>query len=588
MRPLPPNDPRLIGPYRAIAELGRGAMGRVLLGVGPDGRPVAVKLIREWLTEDEEFRARFRREVAASRQVSGAYTAAVLDAGPDDPVPWLASEYLPGPTLRTAIDATGPLPEEAALRLAAGLASALASIHQAEVIHRDLKPGNVVLAADGPRVIDFGIARAVGRTGTDLTRTGGVLGTPGFMSPEQAESEPLTAASDVFSLGSVLIMACTGSSPFAATSTLRTLNNVVRADPDLTGLPERVRRVAERCLARDPADRPTPAEVLGLIGPVPPTSRPWPAAVTDLADRQQRELAQILDSAGEDTTLIDAGGTMSVAPAGPTWVDAPPAGSTSSEGGPAPRPTALPVAPPPVRQAAASRSSAASVATVAVLACLAIIAAVAWPMLLGDDDSTGAFESASGSETTGEEDDQPEEISDAPTSETEGTEPPERWNEEHSGLDLGFGFSTDDGDQCEYKMVDFDDIDGNTIYVERPTSESIAGYTDLIWDPCTGTDVDAQSGSTNYLYTSPTAYGTFYDSSLSAEQCWAGIYEDYPNLDWSIDTWSPGDSSFETGMTLCLYTDYQRIVLAEVVSIEPEDDTSWLWVEFDVALWDWY
>ncbi|GAA2168594.1 MULTISPECIES: serine/threonine-protein kinase [Glycomyces] len=323
MQPLSSNDPDQIGPYRVFAELGRGAMGRVLLGAGPDGRPVAVKVVREWLAEEEEFRARFREEVRKSRKVSGQYTAAVVKAGPNDPVPWLASEFLRGPTLGAAIETAGPLPEDAVLRLAAGLASALDSIHDADVIHRDLKPGNVILAVDGPRVIDFGIARAADGGSSDLTRTGAVIGTPGFMSPEQALSEPVTAASDVFSLGAVLVMACTGDSPFATSSTLRTLNNVVRAQPDLTGVPARVRALAARCMALDPDDRPTPAELLELIGPVAPRSNPWPEAVAALADEQHRELARLLDNAGEAPTLIDDGPTLITDPSRPTWVGPP-------------------------------------------------------------------------------------------------------------------------------------------------------------------------------------------------------------------------------------------------------------------------
>jgi serine/threonine protein kinase len=400
MQPLSSSDPDRIGPYRVIAELGRGAMGRVLLGAGPDGRPVAVKVIREWLTEEEEFRARFREEVRKSRKVSGQYTAAVVKAGPDDPVPWLASEFLRGPTLGAAIEATGPLPETAVLRLAAGLASALESIHEADVIHRDLKPGNVILAADGPRVIDFGIARAADSGSSELTRTGAVIGTPGFMSPEQALSEPITPASDIFSLGSVLIMACTGTSPFATSSTLRTLNNVVRAEPDLTGLPERVRAIAVRCLALDPADRPTPTELLQLIGPIAPTSDPWPEAVSALAEAQHRELARLLDNAGEAPTLIDNGPTLITDPNQPTWIKPPtapkpepavdrPASPPRSKRPsppppkPSPSPPNRPVATPPNRTStpppnqAGSSSNSGGPAIVLVL-CLAIIGVVLW------------------------------------------------------------------------------------------------------------------------------------------------------------------------------------------------------------------
>jgi serine/threonine protein kinase len=321
MQRLSSHDPSQVGPYRIKAELGSGAMGRVLLGAGPDGRPVAVKVVHHQLADNPAFRARFREEVRKSRQVSGAYTTPVLDAGPEDPLPWLATEFLRGPTLRAAIEAAGPLPEAAVLRLAAGLASALAAIHQAGVIHRDLKPGNVILTADGPRVVDFGIARAAEPEGSDLTHTGGILGTPEYMSPEQADAAPLTPASDVFSFGSVIVAAARGTGPFAADSARRILNNVVSAEPDLEGLPERIRAIAERCLVREPELRPSPAEVLALIGPVEPTTRPWPDAVAALADRQHRELADVLDRSGEDTTLIDDGWTMVTDPMQPTWND---------------------------------------------------------------------------------------------------------------------------------------------------------------------------------------------------------------------------------------------------------------------------
>ncbi|WP_344480610.1 serine/threonine-protein kinase [Glycomyces endophyticus] len=259
-----------------IAELGQGAMGRVFLGYGPDGRWAAVKVVHGVHVADAGFRARFREEVAASRRVSGGYTAAVLDAGPDSPTPWMASEFLLGPTLREATEAAGGLPEQALVRLAAGLAAALAEIHRAGIIHRDLKPGNVILTGDGPRVIDFGIARALARTGTDLTRTGGVIGTPEFMSPEQVESRPLTPASDVFALGSVLAAAANGASPFAAPATFHVLTGIVRAEPDLSGLPGRLRDLVAPCLTADPRDRPTPADLLDLIGQVEPTANPWP------------------------------------------------------------------------------------------------------------------------------------------------------------------------------------------------------------------------------------------------------------------------------------------------------------------------
>ncbi|SEC81485.1 Serine/threonine protein kinase [Amycolatopsis tolypomycina] len=289
MEPLRPGEPAQVGRYRLLAVVGEGGMGRVLLGVAPDGRLAAVKQVHRGFAHDPGFRARFRREVDASRLVSGAYTAAVMDADPHAPTPWLASVFVAGPSLQEAVDATGPLPPAAVRQLAAGLASALTGIHRAGLVHRDLKPGNVLLADDGPRVIDFGIARAA-EGSTDLTHTGVILGSPAFMSPEQADGRPLTPASDVFSLGALLVLAATGRSPFAGASAPQSLYNVVHTHPDLRILPPDIRALAEPCLAKDPARRPTPAQLLELLGPLPPVQRPWPPAVHALIARHQAEV----------------------------------------------------------------------------------------------------------------------------------------------------------------------------------------------------------------------------------------------------------------------------------------------------------
>ncbi|MER6257554.1 serine/threonine-protein kinase [Streptomyces sp. NPDC001584] len=285
--------------------LGQGGMGRVLLCAGPDGRLVAVKQVLAHFADDEGFRARFRREVAASRKVSGAYTAAVMDSDPDAPTPWLASVFVSGPSLGAVVKADGVLEEAVVHRLAAGLASALAEIHRAGLIHRDLKPDNVLLTEDGVRVIDLGIARVTegeveGDTG--LTRTGWVIGSPSFMSPEQAESKPLTPASDVFSLGSMLVMAFTGSSPFAGTSTLQTLYDVVHSTPDLSAVPDGLRGIVERCLAKDPAARPTPGQLLELLGPVAPAGRQWPPAVYRMLAAQRADIDRLLS--GDTPTVV--------------------------------------------------------------------------------------------------------------------------------------------------------------------------------------------------------------------------------------------------------------------------------------------
>ncbi|MGH3165745.1 MAG: serine/threonine-protein kinase, partial [Trebonia sp.] len=196
------NDPRTVGEFRLRARLGAGGMGRVYLGSSPAGRAVAVKVVHPELAGDPEFRRRFGQEVAAARAVSGMYTAPVVAAGLHDDPPWLATAFVPGPSLADLVSRHGPLPESAVWRLAAGLTEALEAVHSRSLVHRDLKPGNVLVAEDGPHLIDFGISRAL--DGTSLTRTGMVVGTPGYMSPEQAEGRPAAPASDVFSLGCVL------------------------------------------------------------------------------------------------------------------------------------------------------------------------------------------------------------------------------------------------------------------------------------------------------------------------------------------------------------------------------------------------
>ena len=298
MKPLGLPDPRRIGPYRIFAQLGRGGMGRVFLAGAPDGRLVALKLVHAQHVEEPGFRERFRREVAASRRVSGAYTAPVVDADVETEIPWLVTVFVPGPSLRQAIEAAGPLPPQPAARLAAGLATALGAIHAAGLVHRDLKPSNVLLAADGPRVIDFGVARATDGNTSELTHTGWLVGSPGYMSPEQAESKALTPASDIFSLGAVVYMACTGTEPFMGASTPATLYNVVHAEPDMDAVPEQLRGVIAACLAKDPAARPTPEQVLARIGDVPAVTRTWPDAVHALITEQDEAVVEALRDGG--------------------------------------------------------------------------------------------------------------------------------------------------------------------------------------------------------------------------------------------------------------------------------------------------
>ncbi|MFG6194513.1 serine/threonine-protein kinase [Nonomuraea sp. JJY05] len=279
MDPLAPGDPRQIGRYRLGGRLGAGGMGEVFWGLSPSGRAVAVKLVRHELGRDLEFRRRFAQEVEAAKRVSGFHTAPVVDADPDAVPPWLVTAYVPGPSLSAVLRLHHALPESSLRILAAGLAEALEAIHRAGVVHRDLKPANILLAHDGPRVIDFGIARAL--DATSPTQASAVIGTPGFMAPEQVTGGAITPAADVFAFGLVLCHAA-GGLPYGAGHPAALLHRVVTQEPDVSALPPSLRDVAARCLHRDPDRRPSPHQILDLLGDSAPV-RDWlPAPVGDL------------------------------------------------------------------------------------------------------------------------------------------------------------------------------------------------------------------------------------------------------------------------------------------------------------------
>ncbi|MFB7943738.1 protein kinase [Kitasatospora phosalacinea] len=267
MELLTADDPAAIGDYRLLRRLGAGGMGRVYLGRTAGGRTVAVKVVRSELADDPEFRARFRQEVSAARRVGGRWTAPVLDADTEGPRPWVATGYVAGPSLGEAVRTAGPLPVPSVHALGSRLAEALEQVHALDLGHRDVKPSNVLLALDGPRLIDFGVARALDAA-TTLTHSGYVVGSPGFMSPEQAAGSPAGPAGDVFSLGALLAFAATGTAPFGeGVSAAVLLYRVLHEQPELDGLDGELREAVTACLAKDPAQRPTPAELRARLAP---------------------------------------------------------------------------------------------------------------------------------------------------------------------------------------------------------------------------------------------------------------------------------------------------------------------------------
>ncbi|MFD9034443.1 protein kinase [Streptomyces sp. NPDC059567] len=264
MDALRPDDPQWVGPYRLDGRLGEGGMGSVFLGTSPGGRKVAVKLIKQELSATPQFRERFAREVEAARRVGGFHTAQVVDADPGAASPWLVTAFIPGPTLYEVVAKGGPLDATAVRRLGAGLAEGLGAIHKCGLVHRDLKPGNVIIADDGPRVIDFGIARAV--DASSLTATGTVIGTYSYMSPEQIRADRAGTASDVFSLGSVLAFAATGRGPFDAPTLIEIVQRILDEAPALDGIDDgALRELLAACLAKAAEARPAVDELPGLF-----------------------------------------------------------------------------------------------------------------------------------------------------------------------------------------------------------------------------------------------------------------------------------------------------------------------------------
>ncbi|MFE1903450.1 protein kinase [Streptomyces gardneri] len=334
--PLREGTPRQIGPYEVLARLGAGGMGEVFLArdTSQDGIFVAVKTVRRDVAGDPAFRDRFRREIRVAGLVSSAHAAAPVGGDADAEVPWLATAYVPGPSLSQAVRRGGALPVATVRAVGAGVALALADLHAAGVLHRDLKPGNVMLSVDGPRLIDFGIARS--NTATTMTATGMMVGTPAFMSPEHvAGARRVTAASDVFCLGSLLCYAATGEDPFGDGPLAAVLYRVSQAEADLERVPEELREVVASCLALDPADRPTPERLAELLGADSGRRFPWPEGVRDHIGEYGTELAQLVAAGGPLLEVAPVTGPV-VTPAVPGLHSVPTLGPVSAPAAPEP------------------------------------------------------------------------------------------------------------------------------------------------------------------------------------------------------------------------------------------------------------
>ncbi|MFD9322783.1 protein kinase [Streptomyces sp. NPDC060053] len=434
LRPLGPDDPREVAGYRLLARIGEGGMGSVYLSRTRGNQPVALKVIRREYAQDAEFRRRFEQEATSARRVQGYHIVPVVDHDTTGPQPWLATTYVPGLALDQILAGHGTLPLPTVFQLTGCAAEALHAVHKAGVIHRDLKPSNVLISSDGPWIIDFGIARAA--DATQLTRSGGLIGTPQFMSPEHAGGQDLTPATDVFSLGLIAAVAATGRHPYgdfgAITLATRIANTEFRP-PDLTAYPEPLRALLERTLTADPAARPTPPELAALCQES--SERPlrdftgWlPAPVaTDIADRERlaREQARTEPGPGPVPASgpMDAAGAAtppppgSAAPGGyaPTHVPRPteppsqppqppqPPTVASSHGAPAPLFSGPPTTPPPTPPGASAPAAAAArrrtLLTVGAAAlAVVVVAGAAWALTREDDKDDDA--KGSGGQTT--------------------------------------------------------------------------------------------------------------------------------------------------------------------------------------------
>ncbi|MFB4419625.1 serine/threonine-protein kinase [Streptomyces sp. QL37] len=578
-QPLAGDDPTTIAGYRIAAKLGAGGMGKVYLSYTPGGRPVAIKVIRPEFGEDAEFRRRFAQEVQSAQRVQGLFTAPVIDADTKGAQPWLATAYVPGPSLADAVATHGALPVQAVLLLIAGMAEALHVIHGAGIVHRDLKPSNVLLAADGPRVIDFGIAYAA--DATSLTGSGVTIGTPSFMAPEQAAGRKVTPATDIFALGQVAAYAATGVPAFGEGTSHGVLYRIVHEEPDLTGVPERLTELVTRCLTKDPAGRPSIAEIIELCRTANAETvlrRPedWlPAPVA--ADITVRAAAPAPAQTPPPPATAPGAAYSPTAPASPAAA-APPQGfgppqsypyhATQPSGpqGHAYAPTQQPSPshpqsypgpgrpmPAPVNQAAAPKKSAGRRALFIALAAALVfgIAGGGTAYLLSKDDEKQTQSGSSPQDgkkgTAGGTPDPDPDAKPADTSDGGAEEKPDPEPAEYNGINLTAGYHLTLADE---------DV--------RPQEGEDAGY-ELSYD--TGGYLDAESTDGKLVLLDPSQVG-------SLEACRADT-----RFTENIDT-----EKLSKGRQVCVFTGSGHIGLVTVQGFSAEDSPS-RYMTLDLTVW---